>query len=256
MLGYGVGEWITAGILGVFGLALLIGFKACSNSSASTENAPTSAAAGTTNTIGAWTYMKLFVEKRLQSPSSADFPFGGSRDVVALGDDRYSVESYVDSQNAFGATVRTYFAGVIKEKAGGWELESLDTGPTPQKSITNQQTVQPTPISSPSSNGPESTKGENWEYLVNNAVRTANRYAETRNPLAFYSGPGMRADFVEQVAGKHKGRYLLKLTNDSGSGTSFAMLLPLFDENKPSDGLDDEGKLWKVVSAKYNGRAF
>jgi len=75
---------------------------------------------------GAWVYMTEFVKQRLKSPGSADFPFGGYRHVTELGGKRYKVKSYVDSQNAFGAVVRTHFEGVIKKINGGWELESLD----------------------------------------------------------------------------------------------------------------------------------
>lgn len=74
---------------------------------------------------GAWAYMQLFVEKELKSPKSADFPFGGFRHVTYLGNDRYEVDSYVDAENSFGASIRTRFKGVIKKVANGWELESL-----------------------------------------------------------------------------------------------------------------------------------
>ena len=74
---------------------------------------------------GAWAYMQQFVEKKLKSPSSADFPFGGHRHVTPLGDGRYKVDSYVDAQNSFGAQHRTHFEGVIKRVPSGWELESL-----------------------------------------------------------------------------------------------------------------------------------
>ena len=42
-----------------------------------------------------------------------------------LGGGRYEVNSYVDSQNSFGATIRTHFKGVI-EKGDKWYLESLE----------------------------------------------------------------------------------------------------------------------------------
>lgn len=126
VLGYPVGEWITAGVVGVLLISLLIGFKACSSSSSAPESAAVAAPSGTTNTAGAWAYMQEFVKQRLKSPVTADFPFGGHRDVEALGDNRYLVNSYVDSQNSFGAQVRTRFSGVITETPTGWKLESLD----------------------------------------------------------------------------------------------------------------------------------
>ncbi len=99
--------------------------------------APAAKAAGNGGTVtstatdqgdvdGAWAYMQLFVEKRLKSPSSADFPFGGSsRHVTPLGGGRYKVDSYVDAQNSFGAQLRRHFEGVIKRVPGGWKLEYL-----------------------------------------------------------------------------------------------------------------------------------
>ena len=74
---------------------------------------------------GAWAYMQIFVEKRLKSPKSADFPFGGYEHVTDLGGGRYQVDSYVDAENSFGANIRTNFHGVIKSVDGGWQLESL-----------------------------------------------------------------------------------------------------------------------------------
>jgi len=80
----------------------------------------------TGDVIDAWVYMKLFVEQNLKNPRGAKFPFGGHRNVVNLGGDRYRVRSYVDATNSFGATVRTNFVGVVKRRYGGWDLESLN----------------------------------------------------------------------------------------------------------------------------------
>lgn len=78
------------------------------------------------NVHGAWAYTQQFVEKRLKSPSSAKFPFGGYQHVTSLGNYRYNVDSYVDSENSFGAKIRTNFTAIIKETDTGWELESLE----------------------------------------------------------------------------------------------------------------------------------
>ena len=76
---------------------------------------------------GAWAYMQIFVEQRLKSPKSADFPFGGGTyHTTDLGGGRYKINSYVDAENAFGANIRTHFNGVIKRKDGGWVLEYLN----------------------------------------------------------------------------------------------------------------------------------
>ena len=80
---------------------------------------------------GAWAYMQIFVEQRLKSPKSADFPFGGGTyHTKDLGGGRYEVNSYVDAKNAFGANIRTHFNGVIRRKDSGWVLEYLNLGDT------------------------------------------------------------------------------------------------------------------------------
>jgi hypothetical protein len=77
--------------------------------------------------VGAWAAMQMFVKRRLVSPKSADFPFGGVKyHVTDLGDGRYLVKSYVDSQNVYGANLRTHFEGVVQETEEGWELEYLN----------------------------------------------------------------------------------------------------------------------------------
>lgn len=88
-----------------------------------TSGSPSSTASGDVH--GAWTYMQIYVERQLKNPKDAEFPFGGYRDVTALGGDRYRVDSYVDATNSFGATIRTHFEGVIKRIDGGWEVESF-----------------------------------------------------------------------------------------------------------------------------------
>jgi len=77
------------------------------------------------NVHAAWAYTQIYVEKQLKSPSSADFPFGGSRDVKYLGNNLYSFDSYVDAQNSYGANIRTYFKGTIRQVTGGWTIESF-----------------------------------------------------------------------------------------------------------------------------------
>lgn len=103
---------------------------------------------------------------------------------------------------------------------------------------------------------PLCTKDPHWKFVLNNARRTADAYATERNPSAVFIGPGTTEDFILQRGGEHEGRYLLKLVTNDGRNTSFAMLKPLFDEYASSEGLDDSGRLWEVVVAKYNGRMF
>lgn len=56
------------------------------------------------------------VERHLKSPSTAKFPLSNSSTVRigAAGKCKYRVESYVDSQNAFGTMVRTPFSLTVE----------------------------------------------------------------------------------------------------------------------------------------------
>lgn len=74
---------------------------------------------------GAWAYTQQFVEAELKSPSTAKFPRGGAQSAEELGGNRYRISSYVDSQNAYGATLRTSFTTTVRYNGGGWILEDL-----------------------------------------------------------------------------------------------------------------------------------
>lgn len=70
-----------------------------------------------------------FVKDRLIAPGSAEWPgiFEGSDHVTALGNKRYRIESWVDSQNAFGALLRIQYTAIVVDAGGDrWKLESLD----------------------------------------------------------------------------------------------------------------------------------
>lgn len=55
-----------------------------------------------------------YVKPRLKSPASAKFASKAESTVVNHGEGKYLVRSYVDSQNAFGAMIRTeYFCDII-----------------------------------------------------------------------------------------------------------------------------------------------
>ena len=107
-----------------------------------------------------------------------------------------------------------------------------------------------------SAEGPKCTEGEMWEYVVNNAYRIADEYAVSNNPSSTFISTKKDYSLVKQFGGEYKGKYLLLITNKHGRNTSFAVLLPLFDVNKPSDDLDDNKPLWKVISAKLNEKPY
>jgi hypothetical protein len=66
--------------------------------------------------------IKLAVESRLKSPSSASFPFLDIQ-FKANADGTYRLDSYVDAQNGFGATIRGQYTAVV-DKNGS--LKSLE----------------------------------------------------------------------------------------------------------------------------------
>lgn len=73
-------------------------FSDDSSSDSSTEN------------LLAYSYAEDYVKQRLRSPSTAKFPgiWDGKADHISkIGERKYSIRSYVDSQNGFGAMLRT-----------------------------------------------------------------------------------------------------------------------------------------------------
>jgi hypothetical protein len=69
------------------------------------------------------------------SPGSAKHPWVEYDKVTKrLSDDTYQVISYVDSQNAFGALVRTYYVALVRmnsqDPAVPGSIISLKTGPS------------------------------------------------------------------------------------------------------------------------------
>jgi len=71
---------------------------------------------------------KRFVKSKLRSPSTAEFPgmFDDQPVVNRLSGQEYLVNSYVDSQNGFGATIRSHYTVKIKQdKKDQWELVSI-----------------------------------------------------------------------------------------------------------------------------------
>lgn len=63
----------------------------------------------------AWTCAQMKIEGMLLSPKSADFEFGGATNSTkAIGDEKYEIKSYVDSENAFSAKIRKNFECTVK----------------------------------------------------------------------------------------------------------------------------------------------
>ncbi|MFA6023934.1 MAG: hypothetical protein WC777_01830 [Candidatus Gracilibacteria bacterium] len=83
----------------------------------------------------AYLMAKHFVEATLKSPTTAEFPSTMFDDpyTVSKEADVYTIYSYVDSQNGFGAMIRTYytiqlrFLGGDPSDFGAWEYVDIQT---------------------------------------------------------------------------------------------------------------------------------
>lgn len=74
----------------------------------------------------AYVMAQIFVEKKLKSPATADFPTSYDANIKRLGGNRFQVVSWVDSQNAFGAVLRTKFICELHTEDGqNWTCDTL-----------------------------------------------------------------------------------------------------------------------------------
>jgi hypothetical protein len=79
------------------------------------------------DSFGAFYYTKEYVKLRLKAPSTAQFP-DSERDNTSIHREGqvYTVVSWVDSQNLFGAMLRTVYACRIEQvREGVWQLREL-----------------------------------------------------------------------------------------------------------------------------------
>jgi hypothetical protein len=80
--------------------------------------------------ITAYVQSKGYVKTFLKSPATANFPYMDYQ-AKNLGDNRFIVSSYVDSQNAFGALLRSNWVVTIQYLGGddyesdNWKLETM-----------------------------------------------------------------------------------------------------------------------------------
>lgn len=75
---------------------------------------------------GAYAASQTFVEQKLRSPASADFPSYREVMVDELSGGIYRIKAYVDSQNGFGAQIRSHYTCVIRADGENWHLTALD----------------------------------------------------------------------------------------------------------------------------------
>jgi hypothetical protein len=79
------------------------------------------------NRTMAYVMMQDFVKRQLKSPGSAKFEWISEPACTIEKDGfEYRISSWVDSQNSFGALIRTRFSGVVRQvDKDNWELVSL-----------------------------------------------------------------------------------------------------------------------------------
>jgi len=65
---------------------------------------------------------QMLIEQTLKSPATADFPVCNDFSITRTTDGGYIVESYVDSQNGFGALIRTDFTIAFSYINGGKQV--------------------------------------------------------------------------------------------------------------------------------------
>lgn len=74
---------------------------------------------------GACIMSNKFVEQQLVSPASAKFQKCYDQQIIYKGDRTYYVNGYVDSQNGFGAMLRTSYSVEIQDLGEQWRLVDI-----------------------------------------------------------------------------------------------------------------------------------
>ena len=108
-------EWVVA----VFSLFMLMVLLEIKGTDAPGEASPTTA----------FVLCRDEVRKRLLAPSTASFPHMGQAEITRTAGNARSfiISSYVDAQNAFGATIRNNWVCVIEHEQGDtWIVRHVD----------------------------------------------------------------------------------------------------------------------------------
>lgn len=104
--------WIGVSLFGgvVYFIAVALGVRAPENGSRE----------------AAFDTCRQFVTKRLKAPATAQFPRSTEAVVNEYTDKEWGVKSHVDSQNGFGALLRTQYDCTVKYEGGtSWRLVAL-----------------------------------------------------------------------------------------------------------------------------------
>lgn len=81
--------------------------------------------AGRSAATSAYVYAEEAVKQKLKSPSTAKFPYYDTDSLSKSSDGSYTISSYVDSQNSFGAMIRSQWSCKMKPVSGGWSASCM-----------------------------------------------------------------------------------------------------------------------------------
>lgn len=67
------------------------------------------------------------IKRQLKSPTSAEFDYGDCRDNATQSGNIWTLRSYVDADNSFGAHIRTYYIAKLSNvpPSDTWRLEDV-----------------------------------------------------------------------------------------------------------------------------------
>lgn len=109
----------------VAGLIASISYNVLTSNNDASPNKTITSNQGNETNRSAFDMATYCVRQKLKSPSTADFP-AYSDDYISHSDDEYTVSAYVDAQNSFGATVRTYFIVRMTKVGYDWTNVTVD----------------------------------------------------------------------------------------------------------------------------------
>jgi hypothetical protein len=75
---------------------------------------------------GAYDACERAVESQLKAPSTADFSGIFDSEITDNGDSTYDVVGYVDSENSFGAKIRSNWTCTVRDTGDNWDLVDLN----------------------------------------------------------------------------------------------------------------------------------
>jgi hypothetical protein len=104
---------MNMGRVGTIGLCVAV-LAACGQTSAGKQ-------------VGAYRACERAVGTELKAPSTADYS-GYTGSTVTNNSGTYHVSGHVDSENSFGAKIRTSFACDLRDTGDNWDLVHINVG--------------------------------------------------------------------------------------------------------------------------------